>query len=488
MTTKLHRNFIVLLTSSVLQPVISMGLVLAISRLQGAASLGQYSFVMAIFVIQHSCATFGLPVLITRDVAGAREQAGRYFVTSCVLILGILMPTLALALPLLRLTVAEGELAWAVGCILLATIPSAVAACAEAVLLAFERAGDLVTIWLVEGIARLVICTALVLSGHGIAAIAVTILVVRIAAGLAFAVTLRLRGVELSVWPDPRLLRDLMRNIPVVGSIPIVNAVYSRIDVFLIASLATWADVGLYSAGARLVDVARAIPMAYARALYPVLSRLRVGSDEEFVRVARRGLRDIALIVAFVTVILSGLARPVIELLYGAELVSGAPSLSILAWVLVPFAVATTLAQVLFAAGKQAIDLRVNLIATAAAVAANLALVPWWGATGAAVATLLASLLYATMQYGWVRRGVLDPWAQVYLAKLVTVAAGACLCAWLASDANLFLGALVGSVAYAAGLVGAGIVTRQDLDRVRLVAAAPPGRPETRSSTAERGG
>src|SRR6185436_9276465 len=91
----------------------------------------------------------------------------------------------------------------------------------------------------------------------------------------AFIAVLRRRGVHAFVGLDHERLGRLRRYVPVTGAIPIVNAIFARADVFLLASLGTWQAVGLYSAAMRPVDLARSIAPAYARAAYPGLARAR---------------------------------------------------------------------------------------------------------------------------------------------------------------------------------------------------------------------
>lgn len=468
MKSMLHKNFAFLSASSLLSPVFSMVLVLAISRLQGVEVLGKYSLMMTVFVLGQNCAALGLPIVITREVAQAHHNAGRYFISACLLTMTIVLLAVVGAIGGLRWAMSDVELRWALELVLLSLLPSVVTAYGEAVLLAFERAGDFVALNLLENTLRAAVGTCLVFLGGGIVSLAVAVLVLRVLTSAAFIVALRRRGVALSMQVDGRLCRTLLRYMPVLGSIPIVNAIYARADIFLLTWFGTWADVGLYSAGLRLVDVTRSIPPAYARALYPILSRLRASAPDEFRAVSQRSIRNILMLVVPIALLLSGLAKPVILLLYGPQLAEAAASLRVLAWALVPVALATTLAQMLFAADKQAIDLRVNLLATVVSVAAGMLLVPFWGAVGAAVAVLISSSVYAALQYRFVCQMVTDVAARRLMTTLATIAASSALLMLLVENAHPILTGIVGLAAYAVGLTLAGLITRSDLDRVRV--------------------
>jgi O-antigen/teichoic acid export membrane protein len=486
--SSLQKNFAFLTASSLLSPVFSMVLVLAISRVLGVEALGKYSLMMTVFVLGQSCAPLGLPVVITREVAQAHQDAGRYFMSACAITVTLVVAALAVVSGGLRWAMTDVELRWAIELVLVSLVPSVVTAHGEAVLLAFERAGDFVVLNLIENAVRAAIGTVLVVLGYGIVGIAVVLLALRVATGGAFLVVLRRRGVPLPAPIDRRLCRHLLRYVPVLGSIPIVNAIYARADIFLLTWLGTWTEVGLYSAGLRLVDVTRSIPPAYARALYPILSRLRASATEEFATVARRSIRNILLLVVPIALLLSGLAQPVIVLLYGPNLVAGAASLQVLAWALVPMALATTLAQMLFSADRQAIDLRVNIIATVVSVAAGGLMIPRWGAVGAASAILVSTSVYATLQYVFVCQIVADVSALGQMGKLFAIAVASSLLMFLTVATNAVMAGIVGLGTYGAGIVITRIMSRKDIQRAWLVLSSTgsSGRSALRHATTVR--
>ncbi len=419
--TRLRRNFLLLAASNLLTPLFSMVLVLALARLQGVEVLGKYSLMMTVFIVGQSCVGLGLPVIITREVARRHGEAGRYFLNACLVTGAVAVIALAGAWAWLAHS-SDAELRIALPLVLAALLPTLLIVHGEAVLLAFERAGDLVAINFVETSVRALIGAGIVVAGGGLVALAGSLLVVRIGASLAYAAMLRRRHVALRGAADAGLCRELIRAIPVLGAIPVVNAIYGRADVLLLTWLGTWTELGLYSAALRIVDVARTVAPAYARALYPVLARLRSEPGGSFAAVVQRSTREITLLVLPVVIVLCAFAEPVVRTLFGAHVSDAGAALRILAWSMIPATLATTLAQILFAAGLQAIDLRINLVSTLfIGIAGGLA-IPVWGASGAAVAVLLANSLYAALQYASVRQAVVDPALLPFLGRLALVA------------------------------------------------------------------
>jgi O-antigen/teichoic acid export membrane protein len=465
MSRAVSRNFAFIAASNVLAPMFSLVLVLAISRFQGVEVLGKYSLLMSVFVFGMSVAGFGLPVVITREVAQAPLDAGRWLVNAAVLSGGLALPILAIALVACAAWTDDADMALALGLTALTVLPSAVTQCGEAVLLAYERAHDFVVVNLAETAVRAVAGTLLVVGGRGVVAIAVLLLVLRIAAALAFLVVLHRRGVQMPLRVEWRLLRRLAAYIPVTGLIPVVNALYARADVFLLSSLASWRDVGLYSAALRLVDLARTVTPAYARAMYPVLARLRAGGSRDYLAAARRAARGGLLLSAPIVLVLYGCAGLFIALLFGPDLAPAAGTLRLLTWAVMPFALAIVLAQVLFAADRQAVDLGVNLVSMGVSAVAAVVLIPRFGAAGAAMGAVAASTVYASLQYAGVVRWVVPLAIGPDIARLALAMAAAVLAIRVAGSLGPLLATGLGLAVLAGVLAATGLLPLAEVRR-----------------------
>lgn len=467
MQDRLAKNFLFLLANNVLSPVFSMALVLAISRLSGVEMLGKYSLMMTVFTVGQSCAPLGLTVIVTREVAKARHLAGHYFTNACVLTSGLIAVLLLALIPAVWAFVTDPAMRIAIALTLLSLLPSVVLGFGEGVVLACGHAEDFVTVAIGENTARAAIGTLLVFLGFGVLAIAVALLALRVLAAVVLVFILSRRDVALAARFDRKLWGELLAQVPIVGPTPIVYQLYNRSDILLLTWFGSWRDVGLYSAGLRLVDVARTLPAAYSRALYPILSRLYGQRAEEFKEVAQRSVRQCLLMVAPLTIVMSGLSPLLVTGFYGADAAGAATSLAILSCSLLPLAVACVLAQVLLAAGRQVIDLRVNVAASVLAVVANVLLIPRLGATGAAIAMLISISAFVALQYVWLRRHALEPESLQYLVRAVASSlASAVVMAILLKTSTI--GALAAGLAtYAVAALVAGLVTRRELDAVR---------------------
>jgi hypothetical protein len=157
---------------------------------------------------------------------------------------------------------------------------------------------------------------------------------------------------------------------------------------------------------------------------------------------------------------------------WDADLAPAAALLTGLAWLVVPFALTIVLAQVLFAADRQSVDLGVNLVSMAASIGGALLLVPHLQAAGALVAALAPATLYAGLQYAGVARWVTTPAAGGDLVRFGAATAGAVMVLWGTARAGSLASTASALSTFLASCVATGLLSvRARLGRVMT----PPG-------------
>lgn len=461
------RNTSILTLSSVLSPLASLALVLTLARLRGPGELGAYSVAMGVFLVAESLAALGLGVVSTREVARAPHTAGAHFVAGCTVGAGLLAPLLAVGVPALLWWGSGAPAVSATALLAVAVLPSVVTGFGTAIFLGLECVTDFVAVDLAEKCARALVGGALIWAGGGVVALAWLILALRVAAAGAYVGRLRRRGVEIRPRFDRRLCGHLLRHVPVTGAIPLLNAIYSRVDVFMLGWLGSLDAVGYYGAALRVVDVSRTVPSAFGRALYPQMARLAAGSSADLLREARAASRHLSIAVGALILVVGGLAEAIVPTLFGTAFAPAAPTLRVLVWAVAPYALACVLSNVLFATNHQAADLRVNLVCIACAPLLQALLIPRHGVIGAALATGGAAVLYAALQYRAVAALVAAPRLGSLIGRLLValaVAAGAPVA--LAGGGSVW-GSALSLTAYLVACLGLGLVTRRDGAQLR---------------------
>jgi release factor glutamine methyltransferase len=197
----------------------------------------------------------------------------------------------------------------------------------------------------------------------------------------------------------------------------VLSALTLRIDLFLIEALRGSAQVGIFSAGTRLSELLALAPNSFFGALFPEMSALhKASSSEEVTRIYGLTLRRMALTGILLALLGLLLADLLVWICFGPAYAAAATPLRVLALRLVPLlANRTTTVRLYSSHQEHKANLAVALSLTMRLMGGML-LIPQLGATGAALAGLVAECAVTTtywltgaMEGGGLRRSVRGP-------------------------------------------------------------------------------
>jgi O-antigen/teichoic acid export membrane protein len=386
-------------------------------RLLGVTGNGQYAVAVVTWLYLKTISDFGLSVLVTREAAREPERAGQLLGASTlmrILVLGAIAP--------LALVYVVGGQVWlelspvsaaAIVILLLSIVPGSYTEAVNSIFNARERMELPAILNIFTNLARAGLGLGALFAGFGVVGLAVAALISTALSAGAYHLALR----HLDVRPTWRLTRGqatwfLTLSWPLLLNALLLN-LFFRVDVFIIQASHGDAELGVYDAAYKFINMLIILPAYFTLAVFPILSRYAV-SDRERLLYGFRMAAKLMLVIAWpVTIATMVLAPFMIRVLGGdAFLPDSATALRILIWFL-PLSYVNGVTQyVLIAANRQ----KSISVAFAAAVGfnflSNLLLVPVYGyvaAAGITIATefvLFAPLLLAMRRYvgdpGWV--------------------------------------------------------------------------------------
>ncbi len=188
------------------------------------------------------------------------------------------------------------------------------------------------------------------------------------------------------------LTRLIRRALPFAATGLVAN-LESRVGPLMLGYLATPAAVGLFAAAARIGRVTRLVPQAMFAGALPVLSHDYSRDPDEAGRVFRTFSRLILVFATLSAAACALLAAPLLALIYGAEFSSAAP---VLVWIgigLIPTLSNSAQKIFLYAAGGEARVVGWSTVALLIQAGAAAALIPAFGATGAAIGLTIGEAL-----------------------------------------------------------------------------------------------
>ncbi|HEX6939829.1 MAG TPA: oligosaccharide flippase family protein [Longimicrobiales bacterium] len=455
---RIAANAASLLGAYVLPRVCTLGAAVIAARLLGAAAFGAYGAAAAFAVILSIAATLGMMPLLIRDIARAPDDAARLLAAAH------RVKTIANAAMLIALVgLAHGILGYPAPVTLAALLLGVGYALGAYVenYGAYFQAVERMHVWMQANAAYGIVTGAL-----GIALVAATRSVVwfcaaPIAGQAAALAWLARRAPPALRWPAaprPGDVRRLARALAPFAASFIALTVYYKIDILLLDRWRDAAEVGWYAAAYKFVDIAQALTIVAAGAVYPRLSLAagdaagRAGrsparnavretagrgaaaaADGPAGRAAHRppAARVAELILAAAvpgSAVLWLLREPVVRIVYGEAYAAAAVVLAPLAAALPALALNILAGYILGAAGKMRPVAVAYAAATAANVALNALLVPAHGAVGAATAMLVTETALAAALLVVLRREAAAPRGRV----LAAATAAAALCGALA--------------------------------------------------------
>jgi O-antigen/teichoic acid export membrane protein len=460
----------------------SLALMAVLAREEGATGLGVLVFALAWCEIAIAPADMGFDKWFLRIVARDRSALD----SSLFNVFALKLVRAAVVIPLSWLAL------WAIGydgntftVVCLITFSFLFDTLAYTVFTAFNgvERGDLVGVALAaQRLVTAAIGVAALAAGYGVVAVAGAY-VVGSAVGLSASMALLARKVGMPRRALPREARDDLRrrSRPFAGQ-ELLAIGLARVDVLLIAALASQTVVGYYGAAYRLLEATLFIPIALQGAFAAMYTYLDERSDPTIKAVFQRSIKVLLVLLVPCAVPLCVVPGPLLELLFGQSFDAGAGALRALGPTVVLLGVVLLSASLMSSRLEPRRLVVYYGIAFVVNVAACAVLIPALGATGAGLAMLAAQLLLATLTL----RACL---AEVGSVDVVATVAGplagglAMAGVLLALASHLLLALAVGGVAYAVVFVA---VDRwlAPADLGFLVAAARrrlPARPLARS-------
>jgi O-antigen/teichoic acid export membrane protein len=278
---------------------------------------------------------------------------------------------------------------------------------------------------------------------------------------LQWAATRRFANIALRA--GRRRWKPLVRIALPIGLAGALVTVYYRIDSVLIFELKGAEEAGIYGAAYRFLDPIQFVPVSILAAVFPVMAAVYVHDPERVRRLVQRA-GDYLLVVALG--VLGGtvaLAQPIVDLLLGPGYERSATVLPILMLAFVFISMGYLSGYLTTIVGKQWRLAAIAAGGVVANVAFNLALIPPFGAVGAAWATVVTELAVNGLALWTVFRVLkfrpsFNRAIRALLAAAIMTAAVAA-----AAQIDLIAGLLVAGPVYLGALLALGATTRAEL-------------------------
>jgi O-antigen/teichoic acid export membrane protein len=438
-------------------------------RYLGATGYGRLYLAISLTGIMQILVEFGLNSLVAREATRRPEEARRYLRNAGALKAGLWVVALAIVGVVVQIAEYPAETQIAVAVLAVSVLVASQSSLIVAVLQANDRIRWIAVTTVVEKVVYVGLGVTVLVLGYGVLAVAIVMLVGSIGAllldlwwlrSLSRQVDLR-SGVESPGW------RGLFRQALPFFAVLFFGAIYFRLDVVILSLLKTDSVVGFYGAAYRLFQTTYVLPDAFLFALFPLFCRLSPTPGDGLSMAAQKGLD---LLLALGIPIAAGilvLSDEIVTTLYGGEYAESIPLLRVLAIAIVLMYANGVFVQLLIATERQGRLAVTAGVAAVANVAINLALIPYLGALGAAIATVATEALVIVMNFSFLPKSLTRRLRFVAIGKYLIAAAAMSGVLLLLNGRNLALLVPVGAAVYVVGIVVLRAVSQEDWEMLK---------------------
>lgn len=317
-------NTAIQLIGKVVSTLLGVVTIALIQRALKPAGFGSYTIVMSYLGFFSVIADFGLYVIVIRELNKPGADRERVFAN----VLGIRLTTVAcifaLGLGLLPLFGYSAEVNRAV---LIGVFAFLTVAVSQLTVSIFQSALAMRRVVVGELIGRVISLTIVWLAvqrGLGLPAMIAAVVAAN-AANLLFLLKQSRAYLRIRIAFDAAYWRYLLRETTPVALSVAFNLVYFRMDTIILSLFRSPAEVGLYGAAYKILDILNSFPIMFVGLMLPILTQALAQDRERFQRLYQRAFD--ALVMAVVPLIVGGwvLARPLLVLIGGPDFAAAAP-------------------------------------------------------------------------------------------------------------------------------------------------------------------
>lgn len=365
-----------------------------LARYLGRDGFGEYAFISSILLIGNAFTTFGMDMILIRSLASDEKSFNLadglllQLLLSLFYVIGVFTTELFVSVPL------------SLKIYIFALFPLAFFTISNIDLRARQEMKKFSFIQFVAALLQLLVVFALWTFHAGVTTFAGFMLAVHCANAL-FAFTYYSSRLTHWHFSLPRTF-SLLKASSQMAAIGTLRLVYEKITIAILPALTGLSVTGVFSVSSRLTEAGKLGHLSAFTAMYPEMAR-----DADFGK-QMKGLRLLLGVAFLISLFIFIFAEIVIRILFGAEFILSVQPLRIMAWVIIPYVLATYVSLGLVALGYEKPVLSSLLAALFVLLTLLFLLTPTFGLSGTAFAVLSAEIVHAALLWYQWRRYVIS--------------------------------------------------------------------------------
>jgi O-antigen/teichoic acid export membrane protein len=401
---RIAKNTTLLLLSNVAGFILGFFFTMYVARYLAAEGFGVLSFALAFTAIFGVLTDIGLQTLMIREISRDKTLARKYLSNIAVLKIFLSIITFGLLALTVNLLHYPGDTVRVIYLIGLSMIPGALSTMFYGLFRAYERmefealGGTLGGALMLAGALWAIHYNYNIIGFAWVYFAASIIMLAYCFVVSAWRFTMPKIELDLSFWE-----KALKQAWPFALS-GVFLTIYLCIDSVMLSAIKGNEAVGWYNAAYRLILILSFIPAAYFGAVFPIMSRFHITSQDFLKFTHERSLKYMLILGVPIGVGTTILAEKIILLIFGSDYYPSVILLQILIWSTVFTFIGGVFANLFQSVNKQIILVWTLGSAAILKVVLNLALIPGLSYTGASIATLASGFIALALSLIWALR------------------------------------------------------------------------------------
>ena len=397
MNSKIIKNALWLFSGQAVGRALRAILVIIAARTLGASDWGVFSYALSLAAAFTVFSDIGINALLVREGSRDSKLAAKYLSTGLAIKLGLLATLSIFAVlakdMLIRIPEAATLIPLVIAIFILDSLRDFVSALARSIeRMDIEARGQIATNVGIVAFGLLFLVLDPSSSSLALGYVIGTFI------GL-FTVFLPLKNYFRGLIKEfsRKLIKEIVVSAWPFGLVSLMGVIMVNTDILVLGTVGSAADVGLFSAAQKPVQLLYLIPSLLAAAFFPTLSR-EAGEDGKFRGTLEQGIKSAYLFAVPLAFGGALAAKPTILLLYGQEFLPSYVSFALLSLTFLFVYPSLFFTNALFARNKQKSFYGYLIIGVFVNIILDVLLIPYMGITGCALSTLAVQM--ALFGYG----------------------------------------------------------------------------------------
>jgi O-antigen/teichoic acid export membrane protein len=390
---RIAKNIGVLFGAQVIGYILAFLYTIYIARFLGADGFGILSFALSFTAIIGILADLGLSTLLVRELARDKSLTKKYIgnITLMKLILAVFtFGMMVLTINLLNYPQQIIQVVYFIG---LSVILSSFAQMFYSVFQAYEKmeyqsVGNILNNLLI--FAGIFLGIAL---GFNVIEFSIIYLISSLIVTIYSLIICLWKFVPPTIKLEPSFWKIIIVPAIPLSLVALSSTIYFRIDSVLLSFIQGEAAVGWYNAAYKLIELLLFVPSVYTVAIFPVLSNYYSSSKKNLEFIYTKSYKYLFIVGIPIATTITVLAPEIILLLYQSGYTESILTLQILIWAIPLMFLSYTNAWIFISINKQNLLLKLTFVMMVANIILNLILIPQYSYLGAALATVITTLL-----------------------------------------------------------------------------------------------